>query len=263
MKSVAESQQTTVNDDAELTASRITTDRVLKLTSCLLEGVIRVTAGFARNDESRFLQILYYAFPDACLHAVEADPDAEQERLETDCEPPAGQFEDEEGLAAFDEAVLLGSEQEQVIHGRMDADEARAFVEMLSELLDAIANGDRSLSVKSLAAVHALRCQLLAPQGETANEHQSADTIVFSRWLIEEIDEFTGERGMSRVLRDAFPGLASAAPADGQGDDLLLGEMSREERDEMMTALNDTLDAPGMEHSESGCVIEAAVCLLF
>lgn len=262
MKSVAESQQTTVNDDAELTASRITTDRVLKLTSCLLEGVIRVTEGFTRDDESRFLQILYYAFPDACLHVVEADPEAEQERLETDCEPPAGQFEDEQGLEAFDETVLLGSEQEQVIHGRMDADEARAFVEMLSELLDGIANGERSLSVKSLAAVHALRCQLLAPQGETSNGHQSPDTIVFSRWLIEEIDEFTGERGMSRVLRGAFTDPQSAE-SPSNANDLLQGELSREGRDEMITALNDVLDAPGMEHSESGCVIEAAVCLLF
>jgi hypothetical protein len=253
MKSVTAAR----NSEADRSSSVITTDRVLKLTSYLLEGVVLATEGLTRDHESRFLQCLYYAFPDLCLHDLESDSESRLARIEAESEPSGGEFE-EEDLETFDESMVPATADEKVVLGRMDAEDARAFVEMLNELLDDMSRGERLLSVKSLAAVHALRCQLLAPQGESSNS--GPNTITFSRWLIDEIDRFTGVRGMARILRGTFSDPQSAESRSA--NDLLRGELVEPARSELITALNDVLDAPGMEVSESGCVIEAAVCLL-
>lgn len=251
--------QLTAEDGDDLT-SLITTDRVLKLTSYLLQALIQVTETFTEDHESRFLQILYYAFPDVWLRDVEMDPESRMARIEAENEPPGAEFEDAD-LEAFDESALAVTGQEKVIYGRMDAEDAQALVGMLDQLLFDVASGEQSLNIKSLAAVYALRCQLLTPQGQKSTDHPSPDAVTFSRWLIEEVDRFTNGRGMARDLKNAFPGLLSVADADRSAGDLLQGEMDKEARETLVATLNDVLDAD-LAHSESGGVIEAVVCLL-
>jgi hypothetical protein len=287
MKSVVKDQPT-AEDDGDRTASLITTDRILKMTSYLLHALIQVTETFTKDHESKFLECIYFAFPDFLLREVELDPEARieaengpledefrmgypeeedlqlEEDLELEEEPePQEELEPGDDPELFDEASLAAVvEEEKVISGEMDADDARAFVRMLDQLLSEAESGERPLNLKSLAAVHGLRCQLLTAQGEKSHEFQSPDEITFSRWLIEQVDGFTNGRGMARDLKNAFPDLFSAAEADRSADDLLLGELDRAVREALIVALNDVLDAPDLAHSESGAVIEAAVCLL-
>lgn len=248
-------------EDSEGRSPIVIGDRLLKLTRGFLDTLIQVFSVSAEGDESRGVQIVYYAFPDWWLTYVEQDTRSAEERAAGDTDDTKPPVEEHDRKTAAVLVELLDEDEDAVLEGRLEGSEARELVHQLARALAALTCGEGDPPVRSLAAVHALRCQLLDPwQGKDGAG--GTRRVVLSRWLVGELAKLVPDLSEAELLYSAKATVGIPYDSDSKADELLGVMLSDEDREALITALTKRLEQPAANYTSAGAVLEAVILLL-